>query len=76
MDIQKVKVIEQMKKAKKYGLSYKKLAEAINLTPVTIYMFLNGTHNLSNGKQVEALCYISKYMQEIRERLRTIEVYI
>lgn len=74
MEIEKEKVIERIKEAKnQYGLSYSKLAREIGLQPVTIYMFMNGTYNLSRIKQLKALCVIEQYIQEIREQLRIIE---
>lgn len=74
MEIEKVKVIERIKEAKnEYGLSYSRLAREIGLQPVTIYMFLNGTYNLSRIKQLKALCVIEQYVQEIKEQLRIIE---
>ena len=51
MDLKKEKVVERIKEAKEvYGLNYSKLARQIGLQPVTIYMFVNGTYNLSKGK--------------------------
>lgn len=74
MEIEREKVIERIKEAKnEYGLSYSKLAREIGLQPVTIYMFINGTYNLSRIKQLKALCVIEQYVQEIREQLRIIE---
>ena len=74
MEIEREKVIERIKEAKnQYGLSYSKLAREIGLQPVTIYMFINGTYNLSRIKQLKALCVIEQYVQEIREQLRMIE---
>lgn len=75
MELDKEKVKKQIEKAKEYGLSYKDLAKAINLMPVTVYMFLGGTHNLSKNKQIEALCYIDNYIAEIEKRLSKMEVY-
>ena len=74
MEIEREKVIERIKEAKnEYGLSYSKLAREIGLQPVTIYMFINGTYNLSRINQLNALCVIEQYVQEIREQLRIIE---
>ena len=74
MEIEREKVIERIKEAKNaYGLSYSKLAREIGLQPVTIYMFINGTYNLSRIKQLKALCVIEQYVQEIREQIRMIE---
>ncbi len=73
MELEKEKVIERMKEAKDYGLSYSRLAREIGLQPVTIYMFINGTYNLSKVKQLKALCYIEKYIEEVKEQLRIIE---
>lgn len=66
-------VIERIKEAKEYGLNYSQLARAINLQPITVYMFVNGTYNMSKRKQLEALCYIEKYIEEIKNKLRIIE---
>ena len=72
MDLEKV--IERIREAKEvYGLNYSKLAREIGLQPVTIYMFVNGTYNLSKGKQLQALCIIEKYIEQIKEQLRIIE---
>ena len=74
MDLEKEKVVERMREAKEiYGLNYSKLAREIGLQPVTIYMFVNGTYNLSKGKQLQALCIIEKYIEDIKEQLRIIE---
>lgn len=74
MDLEKEKVVERMREAKEvYGLNYSKLAREIGLQPVTIYMFVNGTYNLSKGKQLQALCIIEKYIEQIKEQLRIIE---
>lgn len=76
MEISKEKVKKQIEKAKEYGLDYKDLASAIGLKPVTIYTFLGGTHNLSKNKQIEALCYIDNYIEEIEKRLSKMEIYV
>ena len=73
MNLEKEKVIERIKESKKYGLNYAQLARAIELTPTTIYMFVNGTYNLSKPKQLQALCYIENYMEQVKEQLRKIE---
>lgn len=73
MNIEKEKVIERIKEAKEYGLTYSQLAREINLQPITIYMFINGKYNLSKLKQLEALCIIKKYIDNIKEQLRIIE---
>ena len=73
MELEKEKVIERVKEAKSYGLTYSKLAREINLQPITIYMFLNGSYNLSLNKQLQALCYIEKYIENINNQLRVIE---
>ena len=73
MDLEKEKVIERIKEAKNYGLNYSKLARQIGVQPVTIYMFVNGTYNLSYNRQLKALCIIEKYIEEIRESFRVIE---
>ena len=73
MDLEKEKVIERIKEAKNYGLNYSKLARQIGVQPVTIYMFVNGTYNLSYNRQLKALCIIEKYIEEVRESFRVIE---
>lgn len=73
MELEKNKVIERIKESKEYGLSYSQLARQINLQPVTLYMFINGTYNLSKPKQLQALCVIEKYIEQVKEQLRIIE---
>lgn len=74
MNLEKEKVIERFKTAKnEYGLKYSQLAREIGLQPVTIYMFVNGTYNLSKAKQLQALCIIEKYVEQIKEQLRLID---
>lgn len=73
MELEKEKVIERIKEAKAYGLSYSKLAREIELQPVTVYMFMNGTYNMSKTKQLQALCFIEKYIEQVKEQLRIIE---
>ena len=73
MNLEKEKVIERIKEAKAYGLSYSKLAREIGLQPITIYMFINGTYNMSKTKQLQALCFIEKYIEQVKEQLRIIE---
>jgi transposase-like protein len=73
MNLEKEKVVERIKESKEYGLNYSKLAREINVQPVTLYMFINGTYNLSKPKQLQALCIIEKYIEQVKEQLRTIE---
>ena len=73
MDLEKEKVIERIKESKEYGLNYSKLAREINIQPITLYMFINGTYNLSKQKQLKALCFIEKYIEQVKEELRMIE---
>lgn len=74
MNLEKEKVIERIKEAKEiYGLSYSRLARKINMQPVSIYMFINGTNNIAMSKQLEALCVIEKYIEDIRNQLKIIE---
>jgi len=74
MNLEKEKVIERFKIAKdEYGLKYSQLAREIGLQPITIYMFVNGTYNLSKAKQLQALCVIENYIDQIKEQLRIIE---
>lgn len=73
MNLEKAEVIERIKEGKKYGLKYSQLAKAIELAPTTIYMFINGTYNLSKIKQLQALCYIESYIEGIKKQLRIIE---
>ena len=72
-ELKRENVIERIKEAKEYGLNYSQLARAINLQPITIYMFVNGTYNLSKRKQLQALCIIERYIEEIKNELRIIE---
>ena len=73
MNLERESVIEKLEEAKDYGLKYSDLARQINLQPNTIYMFKNGTYNLSKGKQLEAVCIIEKYLKEIKEKYRKVE---
>ena len=73
MDLEKSKVIQRIKEGREYGLKYSQLARAIELTPTTIYMFINGTYNLSKSKQLQALCYIENHIEKVKNQLRTIE---
>lgn len=73
MDLEKEKVIARIKESKSYGLTYSKLAREIGLQPMTIYLFINGTYNLSKTKQLQALCYIEKYIEQVKEQMRIIE---
>jgi len=73
MNLEKEKVIERIKEAKYYGLNYSQLAREIGIQPVTMYMFINGTYNLSYNKQLKALCIIEKFIEEIRESFRIIQ---
>lgn len=72
MELEREKVIERIKESKEYGLSYSQLAREIGIQPVTIYMFINNNHNLSKQKQLQALCIVEKYINTVREQLRTI----
>lgn len=72
MNLEKRKVIERIKEAKSYGLNYSKLAREVGIQPVTLYMFINGTYNLSYERQLKALCIIEKYIEKIQEDLKTI----
>ena len=74
MELEKSKVIERIKQAKEqYGLDYSKLAREIGIQPVTMYLFINGTYNLAKTRQLKALCIIEKYIEQVKEELRTIE---
>ena len=73
MDLEKEKVIERIKECKKYGLNYAQLSREIGLTQNNMYLFVNGTYNLSKPKQLQALCYIENYMEQVKEQLRKIE---
>ena len=55
MELEKEKVIKRIKEAKEYGLNYSQLAREIGLQPITIYMFVNGTYNLSKRKQLQGI---------------------
>jgi hypothetical protein len=73
MEFKKENVILKIKEAKEYGLNYSQLARKIDLQPVTLYMFMNGTYNISKQKQLQALCIIEKYIEQVKEQLRSIE---
>ena len=73
MEFKKENVILKIKEAKEYGLNYSQLARKINLQPITLYMFINGTYNIAKDKQLQALCVIEKYIEEVKEQLRVIE---
>ena len=73
MELEREKVIERIKEAKDYGLSYSRLAREIHIQPISLYMFLNGTANLSKIKQLEALCFIENFIEQVRSKLRMIE---
>ncbi len=73
MELEKEKVISRIKEAKEYGLNYSNLAREINVQPITIYMFINGTYNLSKPKQLKALCIIEQYIEQVKNQLRIIE---
>lgn len=73
MELEKEKVIERIKEGKSYGLSYSKIAREIGVQPVTMYMFINGTYNLAKTKQLQALCIIEKYIEQVKDQLRIIE---
>lgn len=73
MEFKRDIVVERIKEAKNYGLKYANLARAIDLQPMTIYLFVNGNTNLSKEKQLEALCIIEDYINNAKERLRKIE---
>ena len=73
MNIEKEQVINRMKEAKEYGLKNSTLARGIGLTPTSIYMFVNGTYNLAKNKQLEALCYIESYIEQVRKQLKQLE---
>lgn len=72
MEFKEETIKERIKEAKDYGLTYAQLAREINIQPVTIYMFMNGNNNLSKKKKLQAMCYITKYMNEIREQIQII----
>ena len=73
MNLERESVIEKLEEAKDYGLKYSDLARQINLQPNTIYMFKNGTYNLSKAKQIEAVCIIENYIKDVKDRIRKIE---
>lgn len=79
MNLPKEKIIEQIKEAREYGLKYSQLAREINLQPTTIYMFMNGTYNLSIAKQLQAVCIVEKYIDNVKKQLKQIqnkEIYV
>ena len=73
MELEKEKVISRIKEAKEYGLNYSNLAWKINVQPITIYMFINGTYNLSKTKQLKALCVIEQHIEQVKNQLKIIE---
>lgn len=73
MELENEKVIARIKEGKSYGLTYSKLARELGVQPVTLYMFLNGTYNLSKMKKLQALCIIEKHIEQVKEQLRIID---
>lgn len=73
MELKRENVVERIKEAREYGLNYAKLARAVEIQPVSIYMFINGTYNMAIEKQLKILCYIENYIEEIKKQFRKIE---
>lgn len=73
MELEKDKVIARINEGKYYGLKVTELAREIGLQPVTMYLFINGTINISKQKQLQALCVVEKYIEQVKEQLRIIE---
>lgn len=73
MEIKKETIKERIKEAKDYGLTYAQLARELNIQPVTIYMFMSGNSNLSKINTLKILCYIEKYIEQVKEQIRIIE---
>lgn len=73
MELENEKVIARIKEGKSYGLSYSKLARELGVQPVTMYMFINGTYNLSKMKKLKALCIIENHIEQVKEQLRAID---
>lgn len=60
--MERQEIVKRIKEAKDYGLSYSELARQIGCKPITMYMFINGTHNLSTRKQIKAMFIIDEYL--------------
>lgn len=73
MELEKEKVIKRIKEGKEYGLNYSDLARELGIQPITLYMFINGTYNLAKSKQLKSLCIVEKYIETVKEELKTIE---
>lgn len=73
MELEKEKVINRVKEAKSYGLNHAQLAREMGIPENSIYMFVNGNYNMSKQRQLKALCVIEKYMEQVKEQLRTID---
>lgn len=73
MELEKEKVIKRIKESKEYGLKYSDLARELGIQPITMYMFVNGTYNLSKPRQLQALCIVENYIESVREQLKKIE---
>lgn len=74
MVLEKENVIERIKEAKEqYGLNYSQLAREINVQPISLYQFINGTYNLSKPRQLQALVVVENYIEQEKEKLRVID---
>lgn len=74
MLIPKEKIIEKLKEAKQlYGFNYSQLARELGVQPVTIYMFVSGKSNMSQSKQLKAVCIAEKYIEQVKEELKILE---
>lgn len=71
--LDKTKVIERMKQAKSYGLNYSQLADEIGVKAVTIYRFVGGNYNMSKAKQIQAMCFIQKYIEETQKQIKILK---
>lgn len=68
LDIEMVR--ERIKQAKEeYGLSYSQVAREIGVEPVTIHTFIGRTNKLSKARQLQALCVIKNYENQIKQQL-------
>lgn len=67
MEIEKERVKKRIRESQEYGLKLSQLAREIELQPISIYKFLDGNINLSKVKQIQAVSFIEKYMDTVKE---------
>lgn len=71
MDLDIEKVRERIKQARdEYGLSYSQLAREIGVEPSTVHTFIGKNNKLSKARQLQALCFIKNYENQIKEQLK------